>query len=86
MMGAANPSELLERLMQADEFGVKLEIVQGTYTWEFFPSPFHQSVVREVDRSVRPVKASRSVEIRKSSHGEAGMRMRAGSVANSTPQ
>ena len=33
--------DLSQRLMQADEFGLKLEIVQGMYTWEFFPSPLH---------------------------------------------
>lgn len=54
-MGAANPQELYERLMQADEFGVKLEVVQESYTWEFFPSPLHQATIREIDRSVRSV-------------------------------
>jgi len=39
--------------MQADEFGIKLEIVQGTYTWEFFPSPFHQGAVQRVQQSIR---------------------------------
>ncbi len=53
-MGAANPQELLMRLMQADEFGVKLEVAGDDYIWEFFPSPFHQGVVREIDRSIRP--------------------------------
>lgn len=53
-MGAANPQELLDHLMQADEFGVKLEVMGEDYVWEFFPSPLHQSIVKEIDRSVRP--------------------------------
>ena len=53
-MGAAGPEELLFHLMQADEFGLKLEVVEGEYTWEFFPSPLHQGVVRRIDRSARP--------------------------------
>ena len=54
-MGAASPEDLLNRLMQADEFGIKLEVVRGEYAWEFFPSPLHQGVVRDIDRSVRPL-------------------------------
>ena len=57
MMGAAKTEELLWHLMQADEFGVKLEIVQGNYTWEFFPSPFHQGVVQKIQKSIRPLKS-----------------------------
>jgi hypothetical protein len=52
-MGAASGSELLWKLMRADEFGVKLEVVEGNYTWEFFPSPLHQGVVQSVQRSLR---------------------------------
>ncbi len=51
-MGALNPEELLHRLMQADQFGVKLEVVQGDYSWEFFPSPLHQGVVGDIERSL----------------------------------
>lgn len=47
-MGAANPQELLFHLMQADEFGVKLEVVEGEFTWEFFPSPLHQDAINEI--------------------------------------
>ena len=47
-MGLVDPKDLLDRLMQADEFGVKLEMVEGEFTWEFFPSPLHQSVVNEI--------------------------------------
>ena len=54
MMGAANPKELLLHLMQADEFGLKLEVVRGDYVWEFFPGPLHQGVVQEINKSVRP--------------------------------
>lgn len=53
-MGAANPQELMIQLMNADEAGVKLEVVQGEFVWEFFPSPLHQGLVRDLDRSVRP--------------------------------
>jgi len=52
-MGAANPQELLEHLMQADEFGVKLEVVQGSYSWEFFPSPLHQAILGDIAQSLR---------------------------------
>ena len=51
-MGAANPQELLHHLMQADQFGIKLEVVQGDYGWEFFPSPLHQGVVGDIERSL----------------------------------
>ena len=44
------------QLMNADEAGVKLEVVGGEFTWEFFPSPLHQGYVRDLDRSVRPVR------------------------------
>ncbi len=54
-MGAANPEELMIQLMNADEAGVKLEVVQGEFTWEFFPSPLHQGMIRRLDRSVRPI-------------------------------
>lgn len=54
MLSLSHSGEVLERLMLADEFGVKLEVVEGAYTWEFSPSPFHQGVVREIDRSIRP--------------------------------
>ena len=55
-MGVASPEQLWMHLMQADEYGLKLEVVQGEYTWEFFPSPLHQGVIRDVDRSVRPIR------------------------------
>lgn len=48
MMGLDTPAQLLDRLMQADEFGIKLEVVEGEFTWEFFPSPLHQDVVNEI--------------------------------------
>jgi Uma2 family endonuclease len=51
-MGANSPQELMRQLMNADEAGVKLEVVQGEYTWEFFPSPLHQGVVADVERSL----------------------------------
>jgi len=40
--------------MQADEYGVKLEIVQENPVWEFFPSPLHQSIVQAIFLSVKP--------------------------------
>jgi len=52
-MGAANPAELLEHLMQADEFGVKLEVVQGNFIWEFFPSPLHQGSSKTLNKVLR---------------------------------
>ncbi len=54
-MGAATPQDLMLQLMNADEAGVKLEVVQGEFVWEFFPSPLHQGFVRDLDRSVRPI-------------------------------
>ena len=54
-MGAPSPLELMVQLMNADEAGVKLEVVQGEFIWEFFPSPMHQGLVRDLDRSVRPI-------------------------------
>lgn len=55
MLGRTHPNELLQRLMRADELGVRLEVVQDTFTWEFSPSPLHQGVLSEIDRSVRPL-------------------------------
>lgn len=52
-MGAASPKELMLQLMNADEAGVKLEVVGDEFMWEFFPSPLHQGVLRDLDRSVR---------------------------------
>lgn len=51
-MGAANPKELMLQQMNADEFGVKLEVVQGEFSWEFFPSPLHQGVLADIRRSL----------------------------------
>ncbi len=53
-MGAATPLELMVQLMNADEAGVKLEVVGNEFTWEFFPSPLHQGLVVDLQRSVRP--------------------------------
>ncbi|RYG47760.1 Uma2 family endonuclease [bacterium] len=53
VMGLEDPEMLLHHLMQADEFGVKLEVEGSTQRWEFFPSPLHQGVIRRIDRSVR---------------------------------
>lgn len=48
------PEDLLQRLTMADEFGVKLEVVQDSYSWEFFPSSTHQKKLRAVARSLKP--------------------------------
>lgn len=45
--------DLFERLVAAEDVGVKLELGQGTPTWEFLPSPMHQMKVRDIDRSIR---------------------------------
>lgn len=46
-MGTTTSQELLGRLMAADEYG-------PAAIWEFFPSPLHQSAVRDIDRSIKP--------------------------------
>ena len=51
-LGTDDPDTLLRFLMQADEYGVKLELAGGTPTWEFFPSPLHQGVVQDLLGSV----------------------------------
>lgn len=51
-MGAASPEELMRQLMNADEAGVRLEVVQGEFTWEFFPSPLHQGVLKRIEQSL----------------------------------
>lgn len=59
VMGQDDPKMLLYHLMQADEFGVKLEVEGAAQRWEFFPSAMHQSVIRAIDRGIKPlVKAS----------------------------
>lgn len=40
--------------MEADPLETRFETIGGTPIWEFFPSPFHQDVLREIDRSIRP--------------------------------
>lgn len=44
----------LVQFIQADQAGIKLEIVQGTTTWEAFPASRHQRKVRDLNRSIRP--------------------------------
>ena len=53
-MGAATPQELMIQLTSADEAGVKLEVVQGEFVWEFFPSPLHQGMIVDLQQSLRP--------------------------------
>ncbi|RYG38097.1 Uma2 family endonuclease [bacterium] len=54
VMGMDDPDMLLYHLMRADEFGVKLEVEGSTQRWEFFPSPLHQAIIRDIDRAIRP--------------------------------
>jgi len=53
MMGAASPEILYRQLLEADEAGIRLEMVMGHPTWEFHPSPVHQNVLRDILRSIQ---------------------------------
>jgi Uma2 family endonuclease len=44
----------LERLLAADELGVRLEIVGGLPLWEAHPLPKHQRAVDRIRSSIRP--------------------------------
>ena len=44
-----------ELLDAADEVGIKLEITEGTGTWEAWPATRHQMVLQKVERSIRPL-------------------------------
>jgi Uma2 family endonuclease len=55
-MGAVSPELLYQQLLDADEAGVRLEMVMGQPMWEMHPSPLHQMVLRQIARSVRPTK------------------------------
>ncbi len=46
------PDPLWDRLMQADEAGIRLEIVGGRKSWEFWPGLSHQMHVKRIDQSV----------------------------------
>jgi Uma2 family endonuclease len=48
-----NPS-LLDTLIQADEAGVKLEVVGGVPLWEAMPKPRHQRAIDRIRASIAP--------------------------------
>ena len=43
-----------EMLMRSDEFGVRLELVNGIGIWEAMPSPRHQKATYRIESSIRP--------------------------------
>ena len=43
-----------EMLMRSDEFGVRLEMVNGIGIWEAMPAPRHQRESRRIENSIRP--------------------------------
>jgi hypothetical protein len=43
-----------ELMDAADQVGIKLEIVEGSGTWEAWPATRHQMVLQQVERSIRP--------------------------------
>lgn len=53
MVGGVSPELLYQQLLDADEAGIRLEMVMGQPTWEMHPSPLHQLVLREIGRSIR---------------------------------
>lgn len=52
--------ELLSLLLQANEAGIKLEIVGDKRTWEAFPMARHQIALKKVESSVTRIKGSPS--------------------------
>jgi Uma2 family endonuclease len=54
MMGAPSPDILYKQLLEADDAGVRLEMVMGVPTWEFHPSPLHQMMSGDIKRSIQP--------------------------------
>jgi Uma2 family endonuclease len=54
-MGAISPELLYRQLLDADEAGVRLEMVMGQPIWEMSPSPLHQMILRQLVRSIRQV-------------------------------
>lgn len=58
MMGAISPEQLYQQLLDADEAGVKLEMVMGQPTWEFHPSPLHQFLIGTIMESLTSSRSS----------------------------
>lgn len=50
--------ELLNLLLQANEAGIKLEIVGGKHTWEAFPGFLHQEHVDRIRASIKRTQGS----------------------------
>jgi hypothetical protein len=59
MMGATSPELLYRQLLDADEAGVRLEMVMGQPIWEFHPSPLHQSIIGEVLMTIKAMESDR---------------------------
>lgn len=51
MMPGVTIEEMIER---GDDFGIRLEMVNGIGVWEAMPSPRHQRALRRIERSIRP--------------------------------
>lgn len=51
-MGAPSPADLMLQLMNADEAGVKLEMVGNEFVWEFFPSSLHQGILADMEEAL----------------------------------
>ena len=47
-----------EMLMRSDEFGVRLEMVNGIGIWEAMPAPYHQRALRRIENSLRKPEAA----------------------------
>jgi Uma2 family endonuclease len=51
------PDELWAYIANADESGVRLEMVMGTPYWEAMPGARHQKAVRRIERSIEKASA-----------------------------
>lgn len=47
-------AQIVAHIQAAAEAGVRLEIVQGTPSWEALPGYRHQKAARRIERSIRP--------------------------------
>lgn len=78
MVGVDDGRELWEKMMDVDTTNTRMESIGGTPIWEFFPSPFHQDVLRGIDRSVRP--AERRADCARYTLADAYLRLQDGSL------
>lgn len=60
MARISKETTLLDQMIQANEMGVRLEVVRGLPLWEASPLPRHQRTVDRIRASIQPPKDTKS--------------------------